>query len=280
MLIIQTRRLHVAFVPETGLPIICQDILPIKPWHHAHMCKLPGTQAIPPNQWLMRDDVYDQQVAYAEGLIATKRDQVVVTEPKADIAAAELLEQVVAWCALDKDYHHQGNHITRPDGVTVDLASDHPLVIARRLVQEDLLIHLQGDEEYYLAAGVLAFPASWSLPEKAGRGLVSVHDPVDQYDAGIARRVGRLFDGLQVGRPIMRANMLLYHTSDLFSPATEASRRDLKLPENFVRIERQCLMRLPVSRAVIFSIHTFVQPISALTDEDIAAIKAHSGDVC
>jgi hypothetical protein len=41
----------------------------------------------------------------------------------------------------------------------------------------------------------------------------------------------------------------------------------------FVRSERQCLIRLPESRAVLFSIHTYVVARENLTPEQAAALR-------
>ena len=41
----------------------------------------------------------------------------------------------------------------------------------------------------------------------------------------------------------------------------------------YIRSERQCLIRLPVSRAVLFSIHTYLVPLAALTADQAAALR-------
>ena len=80
------------------------------------------------------------------------------------------------------------------------------------------------------------------------------------YDANITKRVQRLFNGIQVGRPLWRCNYLHYDAPDLFHPRIEADPRsgmsDGAGP--YIRSERQTLCRLPKTGAVVFSIHTFV----------------------
>ena len=90
--------------------------------------------------------------------------------------------------------------------------------------------------------------------------LLAIHVPVKDYDAGIARRVQRLFDGVQVGRPLWRFNALWYADPSLHQPRLERDPRPTSTPEtqNYMRSELQSIYRLPETRAVVFSIHTTV----------------------
>lgn len=127
-------------------------------------------------------------------------------------------------------------------------------------MQEDFCLLSKSGDEHVLDAAVLCFPASWRLAEKIGRPLSAVHDPVAEYDAGLARRVQRLFDGVQAGRPLWRFNVLYYDDPALFQPRSAQMPRPLSHARTapFIRSERQCILRLPRTRAVVFSIHTYV----------------------
>jgi hypothetical protein len=143
-------------------------------------------------------------------------------------------------------------------------------------VQEDLVLMEKpsGMDQHVLTAAALCFPASWSLAEKFLRPLTGIHAPVDVYDEDLARRVQRLFDGIRPGRPIWRANALVYADPALFQPRTEADRRPSP-PEGprWLRVERQCLARLPETGAVAFTIHTYVVPFESLDPEDRVAFS-------
>ena len=78
--------------------------------------------------------------------------------------------------------------------------------------------------------------------------------PVAEYDADLARRVQRLFDGVRPGKPLWRFNRLSYVDPDLHQP----TRKQQGQQERFIRSERQCIIRLPQTQAVVFAIHTFV----------------------
>lgn len=236
-------------------PTILQDRLPENP----RLGHLPGTVPIEPGDWLRVDEVYAAQMAFRDHLLATRRDEVFRSQPSALTSCEEVLREVLARIADMPGFQVDAHTVRRPDGVAVDLRSDHPLLVAARLVQEDLCLLQPGaGGSHVLAATVLCFPASWRLDEKFGRNLIGLHRVVDEYDEGMERRVQRLFDGLQVGRPLCRGNLLSYATADLFAPLKEGTPRMRSDQDRYLRAERQCLVRLPESRDVLFSIHTYM----------------------
>ena len=107
----------------------------------------------------------------------------------------------------------------------------------------------------------MCFPASWTLHEKIGRPLSAVHRPVKEYEADVAKRVQRLFDGIRAGRPMWRLNVLEYVRPDLFQPSSETDPRSADEDYGhvaYIRSEHQALVRLPQTCAVLFSIHTYL----------------------
>ena len=221
---------------------------------------LPGISPLDPDQWLMIDDAYAAQMALRQELITTKRDQVIAIDPAAMPAAQELLGQVVDYFTRMGAMQHVDGVVQTPDGRQVPVAYDDPMGCMGQIAQNDFVIMEQRGEEHVLTAAVLCFPASWLLAEKFMRGLVGIHDPVDPYDDQIAKRVQRLFDGIQVDRPLWRFNALRYADPTLFQPRSMYARRpgEERHVARYLRSERQTLIRLPKTRAVVFGIHTFV----------------------
>lgn len=217
--------------------------------------RLPGIAPLDVADWLQRDDAFAGQMAERDRLIATRRADVLALDDTAHPAAVELLETV-----LSLTYPGMTGTVRRSDGVSVTLDRGDPLGTLGRLVQDDFCILEKRGAEHVLTGAVLCFPASWTLSEKFLRPLIAIHNPVDSYDANIAARVQRLFDGVQPGRPLWRSNALWYADPDLHHPRREADPRpehqDEPLP--YLRSERQCILRLPRTRAVVFSIHTYV----------------------
>lgn len=232
---------------------ICQRELPIKPWMQAKTRRLPGIQPVKAGEWLLRDDAFAAQMAYRDTLISTQKDAVFRATPESLPMQDELLALVLS--ELDGGYK-KGRAVTRPDGVHVPLEGS-PLLTAARLVQEDLLI-MDMTSEPRLTAAVLCFPASWSLEEKFGAGLVAIHGYVDEYTDEMATRVRRMFDAIRPEQPLWRANFLRYVEAELHQPRRVGEEKPVREAGAFVRVERQTLRKLPRTGAVVFGIHTYV----------------------
>jgi hypothetical protein len=254
---------------------ICQNTLPHLPWMTPATARLPGVQPLDGADWLVVDDAFGPQMALRDRLLAKRRDAVYAMTPRGEGAAAALLALILA--RLGPGYVRAGDAVTRPDGVTVDLCADAPLVTAARLVQEDLcLMQPDGTGEHVLSGAVLCFPASWTLAEKIGRPLTRIHLPVAAYDGGMAARVQRLFDSIREDRPLWRQNALVYADPALHQPRPEAApRRDTREQGRYLRSEIQCFVRVPSSDAVAFTIHTYVVPLAAIPPDALAAMPRH-----
>jgi len=216
---------------------------------------LPGVAPCAAEDWLRVDDAYAAQMAYRTDLLAQKREAVLWMDPSALPAAREVLDTILG--VLPSFGFEVGARVRCPDGRVVVPDWDQPLLTVGHLIQQDVCVMDKRGAEHVLTGAVLCFPANWLLAEKAGRPLIGIHDRVEEYDTGLARRVQRLFDGVQVGRPLWRFNRLPYGDPDLHQP----QRQDGDLPKQFIRSERQTILRLPQTRAVVFAIHTFVVPI-------------------
>ena len=214
---------------------------------------LPGIAPCGADDWLRVDDAYAAQMAYREALFDLSPEAVLWQDPAALPAAQEVLEEALKLLPA-MGFDISGDQVRRPDGRVVGLDHSRPLKTLGHLVQEDICILEKRGDEHVLTGAALCFPANWRLAEKALRPLTAIHDPVPEYDAAIARRVQRLFDGVKVGRPLWRFNRLAYVDADLHQPYRKSNRGVAR----FIRSERQCILRLPRTQAVVFTIHTFV----------------------
>lgn len=223
---------------------------------------LPGIAPLDPADWLIVDEAYAAQMAEREGLIKDQRDAVIAMDGAAAPAVGELLDMVLSQLRGMDRFTVATDHVIRPDGTRVEIDRDDPLATLGMLVQEDLCVMEKRGDEHVLTAAVLCFPSNWMLREKFLRPLVSIHIPVDAYDENIAKRVQRLFNGIQPGRPLWRFNVLWYGDAVLHKPFSESQRHSTVPREDasYLRSERQVLTRLPESQAVVFSIHTFMIP--------------------
>lgn len=221
---------------------------------------LPGMAPAAAQDWLRVDEAYGAQMQRRLALLRRQRADVVWMDPAALPAAQEVLEQALGLLP-ELGFETGADHAICPDGRRVMLDRDAPLVTLGQLVQEDICLLQKRGAEHVLVGAVLCFPASWRLSEKAGRPLVGIHEPVVEYDDNLARRVQRLFDGVRVGRPLWRFNRLWYDDPELHQPRSATTPRRIKPDQQaapYVRSERHCVVRMPVSDVVVFSIHTYV----------------------
>lgn len=237
---------------------------------------LPGIQPVS-GSWLRVDEAYGAQMQERERLISERPKDVLFLDPNAAPAAKELLDAVLEEGAA---HGFDGtSHVRCPDGRSVEIDRAEPMATLGRLVQCDLCILEKSDNEHVLTGAVLCFPASWRLSEKAGRPLTDIHIPVEEYDPALAKRVQRLFDGVQPGRALWRFNALWYEDPALFQPRSTVTPRPAsdRNTAPYYRSERQTIFRLPETRAVVFAIHTLVlERESALQAFACNALHDHS----
>ena len=240
-----------------NMPVILQSRIP---YDVSTKKNLPGIAPLAAKGWLIEDEAFAGQMAERDRLLSQMPERVFAEAGATPEAKQEVFDEVLALLRNRESYKVNSSDVIRPDGVRVPLDGD-PLLTAARLVQEDLCLHEKHGDEHVLTAAVLCFPASWTLDEKIGRPLSAVHATVDEYNVDIGKRVQRLFDGIQAGRPMWRFNVLQYVRPDLFQPRSENDARSTDEDYGsgaYTRTEHQALVRMPKSGAVLFAIHTYL----------------------
>ncbi|MGO4840142.1 heme-dependent oxidative N-demethylase subunit alpha family protein, partial [Rhizobiaceae sp. 2RAB30] len=138
-------------------------------------------------EWIEVDDDLGAYLAEKDRLHAMIPDRVFVEEPDTRQAQQEVLDLLVEYLPA----RFPGTHRWSDGALIVDAGQrvsldgvSPPLLVAARLVQEDLVLMRKGDEGWSLVAATLCFPASWSLREKFGRPLQDIHAPVPGFGRG------------------------------------------------------------------------------------------------
>ena len=224
--------------------------------------------------WLPFDDAFGNdstradQLAQKAELFDTRRDEVFACDGTGLAACTEVRDLVAA--------HLHDHH---PAMATPAFPPDmHPLEQAARSLPEDLLILAPRERgpdaqllDWVLVAAALAFPAHWVLAEKMGRPLAGIHEPVPHYGQRLERPMDRFFTAMTVGPISHRWNWSVVTTDKLFTPHRM---RRAPLPEHagldeiFLRMESQTLRKLPVSGNILFTIRTYVLPLSRWAGQD------------
>jgi len=241
------------------------------PYADARQRRKPGLAPLDPSAWIETDEHFAEQMAYRERLIVDHRATVFAETEGSRPAQSELLATLLAHLADRSDFRVSENGVKRPDGLSVTVADEPPVLTAGRLTQEDFCILEKGADEYVLTSAILCFPSRWSLAEKIGHPLTAIHGPVPDYTDDLAKRVNRVFEGVKVDLPLWRANWTIHDHAEPHQPSG-GWRREEGGDALYVRVERQTFVRLPKTQAVVFGIRTFIDPIDSVSDEQATAL--------
>ncbi len=237
-----------------------------------------GLLRVPEVEWFEIFDLEEraEQMNEKQKLLAHDHDDVFLAHPSALQASTEVLERMLKHLpACRPDLYSRTADIIKlkphcsfeGDEWPTDLKNNemHPLDLAGRLVQEDLVIMHPPDVKqkgWWLAAGSVAFPSRWSLKEKFGKTMDGIHAPVPFYKEQIQTPTNNFFDQMPAGEIFSRRNWSLHDTAALRQDGTKqgnSKNKQIINSENagehlWLRVERQALRRLKESGAILFTI--------------------------
>ena len=143
-----------------------------------------------------------------------------------------------------------------------------PLEWLGRQMQGDFCLLDQREGDLYLDAGLVTFPADWSLAFDLGMTFEEWHGPVPlAHPAGVFTRAKKFLMSLEADRPWQRLNWTftvgprldtapeIYHIWGRDKPKVTAENAGETV---HLRVEVQVLARLPRSHGVLFSIRTYM----------------------
>ncbi len=215
-----------------------------------------GVRALDLASWLVFDEHSEAELRLKHDLRRTHREEVFATTPGAAPAELEAEGLILEWL---------GRH-GRSAGRTLPSSPLHPLEAAALTVPEDLCLMLERDGRYVLGAASVSFPSHWRLAQKMGHTLAAIHRPVHHYADDLASKVDTFFARLAPERPVLRRNVSVHDHEELHRPEPPEDYDQLRptIDQLWVRSERQTLLRLPRTGAVLFTIKTQQCPISRL----------------
>ncbi|MEP3345926.1 MAG: DUF3445 domain-containing protein [Litoreibacter sp.] len=224
------------------------------------------------DDWLQVDEAYTGQLAYKAELLGARRDKVLMAAPCCMEPAQELLSVAMEHMPA---IFERGDIVGCPDGRRVKPDDNAPFESLSKLFQEDFIILQKQGDAHVMTGALLCFPASWTLADKFNKPLTAIHDPVLEYDDMIAQRVERMFSMIRVAQPLTRSNALIYADPDLHHPHRGSDTLREAGQAGYIRSERQCMLRLPQTQAVVFSIHTYLLREEDLTAEQAEGLLSH-----
>ena len=245
-----------------------------------------GTQALNPDLIIEVDPAhYQAELALKAGLLAEDHDYYVQAPTETLPLQWETLELVLPQLAqrypeyftltiMGQRWLWQNRLLEQESSFVLGEAESLPCAPLDWLggqVQEDLLL-LKDDvtNGMPLVAGHLCFPNDWCLEDKMGQSFLRIHEPVPLFAEQLGRSSTLLLERIKVGRPVWRTNWAFKSSSRLnlaprFAEEQRQSNREITAAtigeRCFLRMERQTLSRLPTTRGVLFTVHTYQAPV-------------------
>ncbi|KAM0340604.1 hypothetical protein ACHAPU_010441 [Fusarium lateritium] len=157
------------------------------------------------------------------------------------------------------------------------------MATAAKLVQDDLVIMVEEEDgEYHLDAGAVCLPGFWRLSEKFRMSLDTLHieAKVPHYRAKLQKSMNRFFKSMQPDKAVVRNNFFIQlddglhwshrmgdQSSNEVASWETANNKGLTIEDLYFRSERQSLRRLPRSKALLFTIRTYFEPVTTIAQE-------------
>ena len=218
-----------------------------------------GLKEIEMDSWLDKDHEYDSDIEQKIYQLKNYADEVFVQLPESSDSQDEvlhLLRDMLKVTDSPKDLFLRNIYMLIPS-----------LMSAGGAVQEDLCIMTRKPEAWILSAGSINFPSFWSPKEKLGKSLDQMHMPVPKWNYKIGKVITQKMDELPVATPYERFNWTITTETNKFQPCEMRNIKTFADPtyikDNFfVRTERQILYKLEKSKDILFTIRTYLNPIS------------------
>lgn len=244
-----------------------------------------GIEPLDMDDWIEIDIFYDEEMALRREILETRKGVAIVSTPEATEANWEVLEMLAEFLPrrFPTRFRRDGavlHNLTTGEchHVDQDPALD-PLEIISKLIQEDICVMQKVDGTLRLVSGAVLFPQRWHLMQKVGMDMPSIHLPVPFFADVIGSAVNHFMEKLKVDKPVWRVNWALDDDPTLFQPLTEEdiyAALQGKVQDQFdggdesgdvgsrlfMRCERETLVRLPRTGAILFTIRTYVRPLS------------------
>lgn len=222
-----------------------------------------GLQTLPITHWLHFDADYSGFQQHKKEQQARHFDKVFTEDPGSQQAQSEF----AAFLRTHLLTHHPSKFtlandeiLSLPDGSTVS-ANPDSLWHSALWIQDDICLLEDRDGDYRMTAASLCSPSNWKLEDKTGQTIDWIHAPVPGYQEQLAARVNRLLWGLKPEKPVLRFNWSVQKSNEL------CWRDDLEIAETedyFWRVERQTLLKLPESGAIVFAIRLFLHSFETM----------------
>lgn len=244
---------------------------------------------------LALDNTYAERMQVRKSIIDEHQEEAISCNPVCEAAVLELHDWIFGTylpTRFPKTYQlntaaPERSLYNTANSKSIPLTPSSPIEALRALgehVDTDFLLLLpssqaaDGSPLYHLQAFVCCCPAGFNLRQKLGLPLSGIHGPVPGYKSKLEKPMDRFFSKLEYGRAVKRSNWaiatddVLFHqggshlhitfTGEEKEEELEQQRREVVVENCRIRSERQTLMRLPKTGAIVFSFKTYMYKLS------------------
>lgn len=165
-------------------------------------------------------------------------------------------------CQLSRDTANQTESSFSPLIWNTDCEDESALANAGAWIAEDVCLLELRRSKYVLSAASVCSPSNWRLHEKIGCSVADIHQPVPGYVNVLENKVERLLRKLRPGKLLLRHNWSIQESNELYwiNDFPQA----FELETAYWRVERQSLLRLPKTGAIVFGIRLFLHPMTTM----------------
>lgn len=236
-----------------------------------------GLTPIDLSEWIQYEDDFSERVKQKQKLIKEHGEQVLDAMPSSHEAQKEFLNLLLVHL---QRYHANRFEMTdnqviiKNENISYDTIAykDNPLELISYLSADDYCLLTEASEDYKLVAASVCAPTWWSLQEKMGKPLASIHAPVMNLEERIGRMIRHFLQNLKITDCYQRSNWFLFASKeycvfpDRFDIYSEMENIDESNIENklYLRSERQTFRRLKNTNAIVFGIKVYVESISVV----------------
>jgi hypothetical protein len=179
-----------------------------------------GLSSINVADWVQYENDFSKRIIEKQKLIKKMDREVLDALPGSIAAQKEFLNLLLENIQL---YHSEKFHVVGDD-VLIRSENKHydvvdyencPLELASYLSADDYCLLEEEDGDYKLVAASVCTPTWWSLQEKMGKPLASIHEPILNLEEKIGRMIRHFMKNLKVTDCYQRSNWFLFASKEL-----------------------------------------------------------------
>lgn len=253
-----------------------------------------GLRAISPKHWVLVDANFAAIMRKKRALLNAHRSKYYRTLPSSLPAQRELRARIASHLISDypECFLQQGSLITsRADGHQCDLLDDslEPLLQLSQLIEEDFILVEESAGVPCISAASNVYSSSGRIVSSVGADIETAHQWVPNLNEKLAPRINRVLSSVHADAPCERFNWQLTPMATVFFPPDNPHQSNAEAMQAvaerlhrdpleagkllWIRVERQTLSRLPESKAVAFSLHTYSHPLECIRS-DLGSVRA------